>query len=287
MTIRNNVISGNTAPAGGGGGGIYCDDTSAIVTNNTISGNSAAGTNGGAVFISCSTVTLTNNIIASSTSGGGVYLFSGNAPKVRYCDVYSNVGGNYVGVSDQTGKNGNISKDPLFANAAKSDFHERSKGGRWNPRTNTWVVDTRHSPCIDKGDPASAFDKEPAPNGGRINMGRYGNTSQASKSKSAPGAAGGEVVLTATAASTGSGLVQITVNLTSAASVQVSVLNLAGREVAVLPERELPQGVSSLLWDGRSATGTKAPAGRYLVRVTARTQDGSQAQALAGLSLGR
>jgi hypothetical protein len=38
------------------------------------------------------------------------------------------------------------------------------------------------SPCIDAGDPASACGNEPIPNGGRINMGAYGNTAQASKS---------------------------------------------------------------------------------------------------------
>jgi len=34
---------------------------------------------------------------------------------------------------------------------------------------------------IDAGDPASAYDNEPAPNGKRVNLGAYGNTPQASK----------------------------------------------------------------------------------------------------------
>ena len=117
-------------------------------------------------------------------------------------------------------------------------------------------------------------------------MGAYGNTAYASKS--APkGVANGASLVTATAAAIDSGVTQITVNLTSAATVQVSVLNLAGREVAVLPERELSEGLSTLLWSGKSTSGTKAPAGSYLVRVTARSDDGGQSQALAGLSLGR
>ena len=37
------------------------------------------------------------------------------------------------------------------------------------------------SPCIDAGDPASAFSLEPAPNGGRVNMGYDGNTAYASR----------------------------------------------------------------------------------------------------------
>lgn len=45
----------------------------------------------------------------------------------------------------------------------------------------TWVVDTVHSPCIDAGAPADDYSLEPQPNGGRINMGAYGNTLEASK----------------------------------------------------------------------------------------------------------
>ncbi|MCX5643545.1 MAG: hypothetical protein NTZ17_02495 [Phycisphaerae bacterium] len=44
------------------------------------------------------------------------------------------------------------------------------------------MVDTVTSPCIDAGDPASAFTNEPAPNGQRVNMGADGGTEQASKS---------------------------------------------------------------------------------------------------------
>ncbi|MEI6503507.1 MAG: FlgD immunoglobulin-like domain containing protein, partial [Armatimonadota bacterium] len=65
------------------------------------------------------------------------------------------------------------------------------------------------------------------------------------------------------------------------------VLNLAGRDVAVLPQQDLSEGLSTLLWNGRSKSGATAPAGSYLVRVTARSEGGGQSQALAGLSLVR
>ncbi|MCK4624589.1 MAG: hypothetical protein KAV00_04705, partial [Phycisphaerae bacterium] len=77
---------------------------------------------------------------------------------------------------------GNISKDPLLADPANGDFHLKSVAGRWNPATETWVKDTLHSPCIDVGRPTDDFSNEPNPNGGRINMGAYGNTNEASKS---------------------------------------------------------------------------------------------------------
>lgn len=57
---------------------------------------------------------------------------------------------------------GNISGDPLFVDTANADFH---------------LLTT--SPAIDAGDPASDYSNEPMDNGGRVNMGRYGNTDEA------------------------------------------------------------------------------------------------------------
>jgi hypothetical protein len=45
-------------------------------------------------------------------------------------------------------------------------------------------TDARQSPAIDRGDPADSFANEPAPNGGYINLGNFGNTAQASESPS-------------------------------------------------------------------------------------------------------
>lgn len=67
---------------------------------------------------------------------------------------------------DPTGKNGNISLDPKFVNKAGGDYHELAG-----------------SPHIDSGNPKSDFSLEPAPNGGRVNIGAYGNTPEATKSK--------------------------------------------------------------------------------------------------------
>jgi len=175
-TITNNTISGNRAYDGGG---IYCEQSSPTITNNTISGNWAY--NGGG--IECyyySSPTITNTIISFSTNGGGIYV-DGGTPTVSYCDVYGNTGGNYVGMADRTGSNGNISLYPLFADG---DFHLKSVIGWWDG--DSWEVSAEHSPCIDAGDPVSPYANEPSPNGGRVNIGAYGNTAQASKSAPAP-----------------------------------------------------------------------------------------------------
>lgn len=67
-----------------------------------------------------------------------------------------------------------------FADEAANDFHEKSVAGRFSK--GAWVTDTVTSPAVDKADPAATPGSEPAPNGGRANLGAYGRTAEASKS---------------------------------------------------------------------------------------------------------
>ncbi len=94
---------------------------------------------------------------------------------------------------------GNLDTDPCFAEPGfwetndtgdpnddvfvPGDYHLKSRAGRWDPAAQLWVQDAVSSPCIDAGDPSTAFEDEPAPNGERVNMGYYGNTGEASRSE--------------------------------------------------------------------------------------------------------
>ena len=71
---------------------------------------------------------------------------------------------------------------PKFA--GNGDYHLQSAMGRWE--NGVWVTDTTMSPCIDAGDPEADALEEPMPNGGRINIGAYGGTFQASKTYFGP-----------------------------------------------------------------------------------------------------
>jgi len=96
---------------------------------------------------------------------------------------------------------GNVVADPLFADAVANDYHLRSTAGRFDPLANggvgAFVIDAEDSRAIDAGDPAADFSVEPFPNGGRANLGAYGNTAEASKSVPEPGppAAGASAAL--------------------------------------------------------------------------------------------
>ena len=70
----------------------------------------------------------------------------------------------------------------MFADASGGDYHLLSERGRYWPAHDVWVLDGATSPCVDGGDPTVNPSNEPMPNGGRINMGAYGNTAYAARS---------------------------------------------------------------------------------------------------------
>ena len=97
------------------------------------------------------TVPIQNNIVWQN----GICVAE-DVVEREYAIRYNDIQGGWSGT-------GNLDVDPLFADAV-------------------WVVDEVTSPCIDAGNPATSYSKEPQPNGGRVNMGVYGGTDQASKS---------------------------------------------------------------------------------------------------------
>ena len=72
-----------------------------------------------------------------------------------------------------------LSVDPMFYDQSERIFYLKSTFGTWNGAS--WEIMSKDSPVIDAGDPFSDYSNEPMPNGGRINMGAYGNTPEASK----------------------------------------------------------------------------------------------------------
>lgn len=76
---------------------------------------------------------------------------------------------------------------------------------------------------------------------------------------------------------------QIAASLSEPAAVTVTISNLAGRVVAELSPRQCPAGVTTLLWNGRSAGGALAPGGTYLVQVRACSASGASSSCLLTL----
>ena len=165
-TVINCILFRNSTSHSGGG--IYCY-YGGTVENCTVVSNTASGYGGGIAEEMSGTYLFRNNICLGNTAGSG-----GNNTWVS-TNLYSCT----VPKDPATG---NITNDPCFADAAGGDFHLKSIGGRWVPSSQLWTYDSVVSPCIDAGDSACSYSNEPSPSGGRINMGAYGNTPEASKS---------------------------------------------------------------------------------------------------------
>ena len=81
---------------------------------------------------------------------------------------------------------------------------------------------------------------------------------------------------------------QITFTLSSPGHVQARVLNIAGRPVKTLCHaRGCEAGGNTLLWNAQSENGLRVPNGTYLVEVSAKAADGTQARALAQVRISR
>ena len=153
----------------------YDKPRTGIVKNNVFWNNGGHGVHNTKASV-VQKVVIKNNIIARN-GGFGV---KGGFEVVAYNCIWGNKAGACEGAKMEAT---NLLADPLFADPKGGDFHLKSRAGRWDPKLKRWVKDEVTSPCIDTGDPRDDFSNEPEPNGGRVNMGAYGNTKEASKSE--------------------------------------------------------------------------------------------------------
>ncbi len=182
MDGHDNVTVIRCRIVGGERTGIYSFMSGPQIRNCVVAANASYGIQASWAQVSNCTVVGNGSI--------GIYMSGGSAVNCIVRDnglaqirdtsgsatvTYSNVSGGWVGA-------GNIDCDPCFADADANDYHLRSRAGRWDDALKQWVTDDVCSACIDAGDPASAIGFEPFPNGGRVNIGAYGATNQASKS---------------------------------------------------------------------------------------------------------
>ena len=211
--ILNCLVVANYAR--GGGGGIFCQQGGHEITNCTITGNRTGHTRvGGGIWFgsprgvspSGNTAYLRNSIAWGNAAGlfgndiavrhsspilGVMWLevehsLMGDDPNDLY-DPYERIRGHWITgdpqfvVPGRWDPNGTPDKlnDDFWVDG---DYHLKSQAGRWDPVSQSWVIDDAISPCIDAGDPNSPIGLEPFPNGGQINMGAYGGTGEASKS---------------------------------------------------------------------------------------------------------
>jgi len=196
--VTNNRIMDNSSDVGGAA--MYIAYGGGNIANNIIAHNNS-GILGGGIMTWLGYPSIINNTIVHNRPSGlhleitplypwdpdyGRPVFNNiiwqneicmpdDFPEEEYDIRFNDIQGGWEGDS-------NIDVDPLFADSENRNYHLKSEAGRWNPVNKSWADDTETSPCIDAGDPDSLFRDESVPNGGRINMGAFGGTPEASKS---------------------------------------------------------------------------------------------------------
>jgi hypothetical protein len=144
------------------------------------------------VYQRASDVRAYNNVFTVGGTSCVYWVASGNVPQADYNDLLlwdtaqaarsgsTAIRSVVIGRTD-TPMIGTVCRTiHCFANPASGDFHPQSTVGRL-AGTN-WVTDAGHSPLIDTGN-SYDYSNESEPNGRRINMGVYGNTFSASRSR--------------------------------------------------------------------------------------------------------
>jgi len=183
--LQNTVFVGSNTPLLTVGG------KNVDVFNNTLVSERTAISQ----ILTTSVVRIHNNIIVANGAAdtafcienqGGVTISDYNLFVPRNGAWFGNANDGYwerlLYWQRNSGQDSNsLAANPVLADEANGDYHLRSVVGRWS--NGVWVIDATHSPAIDAGDPTSSFGAEAAPNGARVNMGAYGNTSEASKSR--------------------------------------------------------------------------------------------------------
>jgi predicted outer membrane repeat protein len=161
----------------------YTAERSTSVLKNFVVRNSDVG-----IFVAGAMPTIRNVTVTGNEFG--IASYAGGNPDISNCILWDNIDGDLFGctatyscVQQGVEGEGNIREDPLFADPEAGDYHLLSERGRFVPAHALWAFDTRTSPCVDTGDPKLDPGAERMPNGGRINMGAFGGTPQASMSE--------------------------------------------------------------------------------------------------------
>jgi predicted outer membrane repeat protein len=180
--LTNCLFAGNSADDYGGAIA-FTNMSISTLANCTFAANS--GAQGGALgcdhaLYGPSDIHITNSIFWNG--GKEIWNEDGSTIDISYSNIHSRRAGVFDPCDAVIWGEGNTFQYPLFADPNNGDYHLKSQAGRWDPISESWVRDDVSSPCIDAGDPNSPVGDEPQPNGGRINMGAYGGTKEASMS---------------------------------------------------------------------------------------------------------
>jgi subtilisin family serine protease len=234
LTLDGCVVSGHDGLLDGGG--LYLSETSAsTLIGNTFVANEATGSGAGLYALNA-TATLENNIVAFNTGNG---VEGSSATLTFNCnDVYGNTA-EYVGLTDPTGSDGNVSEDPRFCDfdlevytiSDASPCHPDNSGGCG--QIGALGEGCTEGNAVEDGEAPLRFAVQP----------NYPNPFNPKTT--------------------------IRFALPEAAATTLRVYDVAGRLVRTLLAHQLPAAEHAIDWHGDDEEGRRVPAGVYFYRLQA------------------
>ena len=172
LSVSNSIFYGNVIPAGSAAGADLQVQSGAVVGNvdyTLFADNTANCVNG----------------VAGAVITNGTHNVYGDARFVTRTRDFLALVKSAEGTKTSSRAVQPFGFDHADPEALKAiNCHLAGGGGYYDEMTGRKVVvAAKSSPAIDAGDPDLAFDVEPRPNGGRLNLGFYGNTPWATMSK--------------------------------------------------------------------------------------------------------
>jgi parallel beta-helix repeat protein len=266
FSFTGNVVAGNTAKGYGGGLVIVNEDTSLILSSNTIVNNNAS--NGGAIRFNCPFLTILNTIIwnnrSRSSGEGQIYLSEiSSSSGFLYCNIQDSLS-TLTGPGSKNEYKGifknNINISPQFADSAGGDFSLLSI----SPCVNTGKPDTNNLglPMLDIADKPRIF-------ADRIDIGAY-------EFQDYPTAVNKcmSLINSPREFSVGSypnpfclkTSIRIRIPLEATEiNTGITIFNVSGRMVKELYSGALNSGIHTFIWNGSGDDGKQQPAGYYIV----------------------
>lgn len=240
MPLAENTARIRTeVPRDASGGACHLRYASSASFSNCTFARNGADTDGGTFFLAePAQVALQTSIVAFTTQGGGFHREGSEAGEadLTCCDVFGNTGGDFIGMPDPTGQDGNVAADPLFCDLDGADYRLGSG-----------------SPCL------------PAHNDCGVQIGLYG---LGCVSTAVEAAAPLPLRLEANYPNPFNPITVIPFDLAAQTTVTLTLHDVSGRIMRVLTaEESFPAGHHEIAWDGLDAAGKQAPSGIYLYRL--------------------
>ena len=243
FTLSNSTVVENTTGIFGAGVYVETGTTGMSITGSTVANNSGGSVGGNGIYVSGGDIDLQRNVVASNFTGSGTpngfNLASGTA--TFSCNLFfNNADGNYGGVTDPTGTNGNIDADPLFCDMVTGDY----------------TLDVS-SPAATAG--CGFMGGQPA----------VCNNVGTGIGDETPGTRVHRFALAQNSPNPFNPTTQIRFSLPKAGPVQLRIFDVRGRLVRTLVNRSYDAGSWTVTWNGRDDQGRSVASGAYLYELRA------------------